>query len=78
VKSSGRAAVLVAWPKINQARNTTMTATATTNQGTTNTNGKIRAAVTPVDAISRISKILNQLSPNDRKRVLAFVNESSE
>lgn len=58
-----------------------MTATAT-NQGTTNTNGstngRTRVALTPVDAISKISKILDQLSPNDRKRVLAFVNESSE
>lgn len=62
-----------------------MTSTAT-NQGPTNTNGSTngstsarkRAEMTPVDAISKISKILDQLSPNDRKRVLAFVNESSE
>ena len=62
--------------------------TATNNQGTTNTNtngsangsanGKTRAAMTPVDAISKISKILDQLGPADRKRVLAFVNESGE
>jgi len=59
-----------------------MTATTTNNQGTTNTNGssngRTRAVMTPVDAISKISKILDQLSPNDRKRVLAFVNETSE
>lgn len=59
-----------------------MNATATNNQGTTNTNGsngkKARPAMTPVDAISKISKILDQLSPNDRKRVLAFVSETGE
>lgn len=58
-----------------------MTATATNNQGTTNTSGstgRTRAVMTPVDAISKISKILDQLSPNDRKRVLAFVTETSE
>jgi hypothetical protein len=51
----------------------------TNNQGTTSTNGgdaRTRAAMTPVDAISKISKILEQLSPNDRKRVLAFVSET--
>lgn len=56
--------------------------TATNNQGTTSTNGntsgKPRAATTPVDAISKITKILDQLTSSDRKRVLAFVNESSE
>jgi hypothetical protein len=61
-----------------------MTATAT-NQGPMNntngtngtTSGRTRAAMTPVDAISKISKILDQLSLNDRKRVLAFVNDES-
>jgi hypothetical protein len=33
--------------------------------------------LTAIDAISKIEKILVQLSPTDRKRVLAFVNESS-
>jgi hypothetical protein len=59
-----------------------MTATATTTNSNGSTNGgtstRTRAAMTPVDAISKISKILDQLSPNDRKRVLAFVSETSE
>lgn len=61
-----------------------MTTTATNNQGTTNTNGstngngKTKAVMTPVDAIGKISKILDQLTPSDRKRVLAFVSETSE
>lgn len=58
-----------------------MTTTATNNQSLTNTNGspvKTRAVMTPVEAISKVSKILDQLSPADRKRVLAFVSETSE
>ena len=62
------------------------TATGSTN---TNTNGNttdngstagkgVRSAPTAVDAISKISKILDQLTPTDRKRVLAFVNETNE
>ncbi len=34
--------------------------------------------VTPVEAITKISKILDQLSPADRRRVLAFVSASGE
>lgn len=58
--------------------------TATNNQTNANTNGsassggKTRAPMTPVDAIGKIGKILDQLSPVDRKRVLAFVSESGE
>lgn len=65
-----------------------MTTTATNNQGTNNGNSnsngntgnaaKTKAVMTPVDAISKISKILDQLTPVDRKRVLAFVSETSE
>ena len=61
--------------------------TATNNQGTTNTNGntngntnakaKSRPVMTAVDAIGKIGKILDQLTPIDRKRVLAFHSESS-
>jgi hypothetical protein len=58
-------------------------ATQTTNTQTTNTetsangNGKRETkALTAVEAITKISKILDQLSPADRKRVLAFVNAS--
>ena len=60
-----------------------MTTTATTPGSTTNTNGSTdgkspRAAVTPIEAAGKISKILDQLSPADRKRVLAFVSEGVE
>jgi hypothetical protein len=55
-------------------------ATTTTNsaESPTNTNGKRdRSAPTAIEAITKIGKILDQLSPADRKRVLAFVNESN-
>ena len=60
-----------------------MTTTATTATNTpgssTDTNGKgAKQGPTPIEAISKISKILEQLSDSDRKRVLAFINESSE
>ena len=57
------------------------TATNTTGSTTNtngNTNGKTKAVMTPVDAIGKISKILDQLTPLDRKRVLAFVSEGIE
>ena len=69
---------------------TTMTTTATNNPGSpTNNNGSIngssngkatraRAATTPIEAAGKISKILDHLSPADRKRVLAFVSEGVE
>jgi hypothetical protein len=50
---------------------------STNGNGNTDGNGKQRAVPTAVDAITKISKILDQLSPTDRKRVLAFVNESN-
>lgn len=51
----------------------------TTTTESTNGEGKREAKVpTAVEAISKISKILDQLSPMDRKRVLAFVNVSNE
>ncbi len=52
----------------------------TNNPGSsTNTNGKpARQAPTAIEAITKISKILDQLSASDRKRVLAFINESNE
>jgi hypothetical protein len=55
--------------------------TATNNPGTNTNgdgNGKQRAAPTAIEAITRVSKILDQLSPTDRKRVLAFINETNE
>lgn len=59
-----------------------MTTTATNNQGTTNTNGstngKSARPLTAVDAISKITKVLDQLTPGDRKRVMAFINETGE
>jgi hypothetical protein len=57
------------------------TNTTTTNADTTNGNGKGKREAKPltaIDAISKISKILDQLAPTDRKRVLAFVNESND
>jgi hypothetical protein len=62
----------------------TTAATATNNPGSpTNTNGipngkSARAPMTPIDAAGKISKILDQLSSSDRKRVLAFVSENVE
>ena len=62
----------------------TQATTTTTNPGSpTNTNGTTRgrtpkAAPTAIEAITKIGKILDQLSPSDRKRVLAFVNETNE
>ena len=38
-----------------------------------------RAAAKPltaIEAVAKITKILNQLTPLDRKRVLAFVNDA--
>jgi hypothetical protein len=65
-----------------------MTTTATNNPGSSTTNGTTsdttngkaaRSAPTPIEAISKIGKILDQLSASDRKRVLAFlINEGGE
>ncbi len=49
----------------------------TTNASTTNGNGKQAKVPSPIEAITKISKILDQLTLADRKRVLAFVNESN-
>ena len=57
-----------------QTTNPTVTPNAASN-GATKREAK---TVTPVEAITKISKILDQLSPTDRKRVLAFVSESGE
>jgi hypothetical protein len=62
-------------------RSTTMAqtqATTTTPDSSTNGNSKREAKVpTALEAITKITKILDQLTPADRKRVLAFVNESN-
>ena len=42
-----------------------------TQTGTLSTNGNVKQAI---EAITKITKILEPLSPTDRKRVLAFVN----
>lgn len=58
-----------------QTTNTQTTNTETSTSG--NGKGEAKAKVlTAVDAITKISKILDQLSAVDRKRVLAFVNAS--
>jgi hypothetical protein len=51
--------------------------TDTNNTAASNGAGKQREAkpLTAVEAITKISKILDQLSLADRKRVLAFVSE---
>ena len=57
-----------------------MTQTTTTDSSTTNGNGNGKReakAPTAIEAITKITKILDQLSTPDRKRVLAFVNESN-
>lgn len=57
-----------------------MTTNTTTASGTTTTtngspNGKnSRAPMTAIDAAGKIKKILDQLSPAEQKRVLAFVS----
>jgi len=58
-----------------------MTATGTTtNNDTHGANGspQPKAPPTALEAITRIAKILKPLSPADRKRVLAFLDESAE
>lgn len=62
----------------------TTTATNPTNTTTSNGNGngetagtREREPLTAIAAISKIGKILDQLSPVDRKRVLAFVTEGN-
>ena len=56
-----------------------MTAMTTTNE-TTNTNGDNNPPrqLTAIAAIQKITKLLDQLSPSDRKRVLAFINVGGE
>lgn len=53
------------------------------NQAATNGNAPAKqrapkATPTAIEAAQKIGKILEQLSPHDRKRVLAFVSESNE
>ena len=55
---------------------TTATNTSTTN-GSTPAASKTPKQVTAADAINRITKILDQLSPSDRKRTLAFINSET-
>jgi hypothetical protein len=68
----------------NQSGASTMAQAQTTAQTTTtpgsSTNGNGKREVKPptaIEAITKITKILDQLTPPDRKRVLAFVNESN-
>ena len=53
---------------------TTGTDSSTTTNG--NGNGKTKV-LTAIEAITKITKILDQLTEPDRKRVLTFVNESN-
>lgn len=60
----------------------TNTNTQNTNNGTPGNGSaaptKQPKAMTAVDAIKKIGTILDQLSPNDKKRVLAFVNDENQ
>jgi hypothetical protein len=54
------------------------TNTSPTPPANGSTNGKAKreaVPLTPIDAVAKISKILKQLSPADRKRVLDFVDD---
>lgn len=55
----------------------TSTTTPSTNGNGTGTAKREAKPLTSIDAVTKISRILNQLSPADRKRVLAFVSEST-
>jgi len=57
---------------------TTATSNANTQTNTNGSTGKIARPPTAVEAISKVSKILDQLSEADRKRVMAFLNASNE
>ena len=39
-------------------------------------NGTQARGLTAVEAIKKITKVLDQLTPTDRKRVMAFINAS--
>lgn len=53
--------------------------TTTPDSSTAGSNGKRETkAPTAIEAITKITKILDQLTSADRKRVLIFVNESNE
>ena len=62
------------------------TATTATTNTQTDTNGSTNGSTgskairppTAVEAITKVSKILDQLSDVDRKRVMAFLNASNE
>lgn len=59
------------------AQTNTNANTGTNNGATPNGNAKREAkAPTAVDAINKITKVLDLLTPSDRKRTLAFVNAS--
>ena len=63
----------------------TATTTQTTTNGNTNgngtTNGRAPKTVRPMtapEAIGKINKILEMLTPGDQKRVMAFFNATTE
>jgi hypothetical protein len=58
-----------------QTQATIPTPTPTPNNGSGSKQPKVPTAI---EALGKINKILGQLSPADRKRVLAFLNESNE
>jgi hypothetical protein len=61
-----------------QAQTNTTPNPSTNGNTNGNTNGTAKrdpAPLTPIDAVAKISRILKQLSPADRKRVLDFVDD---
>ena len=57
-----------------QATTATNTPVSPTNTNGTTSDKTLKPAPTALEAVAKIGKILDQLSPTDRKRVLAFVN----
>jgi hypothetical protein len=57
-----------------QNTQTNGTSNGAETNGASNKQPKMTSAL---DAIKKITKVLDQLSPTDRRRVLAFVNESN-
>lgn len=56
---------------------TTATGTDPVAHEQNGTNGKReKSALTAIEAITKVSKILDQLSASDRRRVLAFFSET--
>lgn len=58
-----------------QPQTNTPTTASPTNGSASGKAKREAAPLTPIDAVAKISRILKQLSPADRKRVLDFVDD---